>query len=167
MATHLRVVGWLRILWSLLGALFWLYALTFLHGVGAPLVHRMIHDMVQSPGSASLSGSPSAPSTDGPSAGGSDDQAAILEQVTAQVMTVLTVLFAVLAFFQLLAAYSGWALMAYRPWARPFNIVVSLFDLLSVPIGTAIAVYSLWVLFRPETIALFARRPTEQDPTHL
>ena len=51
-----------------------------------------------------------------PPASGNDDQAAILEQVTAQVMTVLTVLFAVLAFFQLLAAYAGWTAFVHAAY---------------------------------------------------
>ena len=32
------------------------------------------------------------------------------------------------------------------------------FDLLSVPIGTALGIYGIWVLTRPETEALFAQR---------
>jgi hypothetical protein len=97
----------------------------------------------------------------------SDNEIKAIEEAVSRAAPVVTLLFGVLAAFEFLAAYSGWALMAYRPWARPFNIVVSIFDLFGVPIGTAIGIYSLWVLFRPETIALFARRPLEQDPSHL
>src|SRR5271157_60031 len=37
-------------------------------------------------------------------------------------------------------------------------VVISALDLLSVPIGTALGIYGIWALTRPETEALFARR---------
>jgi hypothetical protein len=65
------------------------------------------------------------------------------------------------------AAYTGWALLAYRPWARSLNIVLSIFDLFSIPIGTAIGGYSLWVMLKPATVELFERRPPpERYPAH-
>ena len=164
MDTHVRVTAWLRIVWSLMGALFWLYGLWFLRGSGAPIVHQVIQDAVQSPGSG---GAASAPGTEGRSASRTADEAAALEDVTTVVMKVLTVLFAIFALFQLLAACTGCALLAYRPWARPLNLVLSIFDLFLIPIGTAIGGYSLWVMFHPETVALFGRRPPpERYPAH-
>jgi hypothetical protein len=37
-------------------------------------------------------------------------------------------------------------------------IVISALDLLSVPIGTVLGIYGIWVLTRTETEALFARQ---------
>jgi hypothetical protein len=37
-------------------------------------------------------------------------------------------------------------------------IVISALDLLSVPLGTALGIYGIWALTRPETEALFAQR---------
>lgn len=53
-------------------------------------------------------------------------------------------------FLLLLAAPSmigGCGLMKFRPWSRPLMIVVSVFHLLHIPLGTALGVYGLWVLF--------------------
>jgi hypothetical protein len=53
-------------------------------------------------------------------------------------------------FLLLLAAPSiigGWGLLKFRPWSRVLMIVVSVFHLLHIPLGTALGVYGLWVLF--------------------
>jgi hypothetical protein len=158
METHVRVAGWLRIGWSLVGVLFCLYGVWFFQTLGAPMVREIIHSVGMSSGNL---GAP------GGSADRGADDAGVLEQVTTEVMTVLTVLFVVLALFQGVAAYAGWALLAFRPWARSLNIVLSIFDLFAIPIGTAIGGYSLWVMLKPATIELFERRPPpERYPAH-
>ncbi|MBV8896641.1 MAG: hypothetical protein JO051_09025 [Acidobacteriaceae bacterium] len=56
-------------------------------------------------------------------------------------------------FLLLLAAPSligGWGLMKFRPWSRVLMIVISVFHLLHIPLGTALGVYGLWVLFSDE-----------------
>ncbi len=50
---------------------------------------------------------------------------------------------------------AGIGLLKFRPWGRILGIVVSALDLLHFPVGTAIGVYGLWVLFQKETEALF------------
>ncbi|MGC2659432.1 MAG: hypothetical protein WA324_15865 [Bryobacteraceae bacterium] len=50
----------------------------------------------------------------------------------------------------------GWGLLRYKPWARGLMIVVSVLSLLHIPLGTALGVYGLWVLFNDETRYLFA-----------
>ena len=52
----------------------------------------------------------------------------------------------------------GIGLLKLAPWSRIFMIVISALDLLSVPVGTALGIYGIWVLTRPETEALFAQR---------
>lgn len=51
----------------------------------------------------------------------------------------------------------GLGLLWYRSWARILGIVISALELLSVPFGTALGIYGLWVLLKPETEALFRR----------
>jgi len=51
---------------------------------------------------------------------------------------------------------AGIGLLKYRPWSRMMMIVLSALDLLSVPIGTALGIYGLWVLTQPASEALFA-----------
>ena len=53
---------------------------------------------------------------------------------------------------------AGWGLLKYQRWARIVTIVLSCFDLLNFPFGTAIGVYGIWVLFSPQATALFERR---------
>lgn len=50
----------------------------------------------------------------------------------------------------------GIALLRGRGWARWVLVVVSALQLLNVPLGTAVGVYSLWVLLHPETDRLLS-----------
>jgi len=63
----------------------------------------------------------------------------------------------VIAVLSLPGLIAGIGLLQFRPWARILGIVISGLDLLSVPIGTALGVYGLWVLLSNETEALFQR----------
>ncbi|HWF46630.1 MAG TPA: hypothetical protein VG168_06475 [Bryobacteraceae bacterium] len=62
----------------------------------------------------------------------------------------------VIAVISLPQLLGGWGLINYKPWARVLMIVVSVVSLLHVPLGTALGVYGLWVLFNDETKYLFA-----------
>lgn len=56
---------------------------------------------------------------------------------------------------------AGWGLLTLRPWARILTIVLGILALFSFPFGTALGVYTLWVLFSNEGAALFnGPRPT-------
>jgi hypothetical protein len=59
---------------------------------------------------------------------------------------------------------AGWGLLKFRPWARILGIVVSIFALLAIPIGTIVGIYGLWVLLNKETERLFAAVPQPQAP---
>jgi hypothetical protein len=50
----------------------------------------------------------------------------------------------------------GWGLLKFRPWARILGIVLSALHLINIPIGTALGIYGLWVLFSDETETLFS-----------
>jgi hypothetical protein len=69
-------------------------------------------------------------------------------------------------FFLLLALslpglIAGVGLLQFRPWARVLTIILSVFDLVSVPFGTALGIYGLWVLLSQGTERLF--QPTGQS----
>ena len=49
-------------------------------------------------------------------------------------------------FSAILAFVAGWALLEYQPWARMFALVLGFLALLLPPVGTALGVYTLWVL---------------------
>lgn len=42
--------------------------------------------------------------------------------------------------------FAGWGLLQREEWARMFALVVGFIALLNVPIGTALGIYTLWVL---------------------
>lgn len=50
----------------------------------------------------------------------------------------------------------GLGLLMHKPWARVLVIVISIFGLFNIPLGTALAIYTLWVLLNDETTELFA-----------
>jgi hypothetical protein len=58
-------------------------------------------------------------------------------------MTMLGLIFSGLAIAGLIA---GMGLMARSPWARVLAIVVGCINLIHMPFGTALGVYTLWVL---------------------
>jgi zinc ribbon protein len=62
-------------------------------------------------------------------------------------------LFTILAGYLLLKAIAGfmagWGLMQKEPWARTLTLVMGFLELLHVPFGTALGVYTLWVLLAP------------------
>jgi hypothetical protein len=45
-------------------------------------------------------------------------------------------------------AYVGWGIRAYRPWARLAALVLAVVNLFVIPFGTALALYTTWVLLQ-------------------
>jgi hypothetical protein len=41
---------------------------------------------------------------------------------------------------------AGWGLLQREPWARAVTLVIGFISLFNVPIGTALGIYTLWVL---------------------
>lgn len=52
----------------------------------------------------------------------------------------------------------GIALLTFRPWSRTMGIILSILELLNVPLGTGLALYGLWVLFSEAADLIFIRR---------
>jgi hypothetical protein len=53
---------------------------------------------------------------------------------------------------------AGIGMLKHAEWGRVLTLIVSFLSLLEVPLGTALAVYSIVILMKDETIQLF-RRP--------
>lgn len=53
----------------------------------------------------------------------------------------------------------GIGLFKRKEWARILVLILSAIDLLNIPFGTALGIYSIWVLIQEETIKLFRRQP--------
>jgi len=49
----------------------------------------------------------------------------------------------------------GLGLLGHKEWARILMLVVSFLSLVHIPFGTALGVYSMIILFNPQTIQLF------------
>jgi hypothetical protein len=47
--------------------------------------------------------------------------------------------------------FAGWGLLQREDWARTVALVVGFVALLNVPIGTALGIYTLWVLLPPQS----------------
>jgi hypothetical protein len=52
---------------------------------------------------------------------------------------------------------AGIGLLKRRSWARILAFALAILNLMKIPVGTAIGIYAIWVLFNEETIKLFAQ----------
>lgn len=52
----------------------------------------------------------------------------------------------------------GLGLLKLRKWGRILILIVSIVGLIQFPLGTAIGIYSIWVLFHSDTIELFEKQ---------
>lgn len=46
----------------------------------------------------------------------------------------------------------GIGLIKHRSWARILVLIIAILDLINIPIGTAIGIYTIWVLLNEETV---------------
>ena len=74
-------------------------------------------------------------------------------------LTILTTVGCGVAFFLILISVpgivGGIGLLKWQPWARVLVMIIAFLDLLNVPIGTAVGVYTIWALMQDETAQLF------------
>lgn len=56
-----------------------------------------------------------------------------------------------------LGIFVGWGLMNHEPWARMTAIVVGILALFHPPLGTALGIYTLWVLLPADAAADYDR----------
>jgi uncharacterized membrane protein (DUF2068 family) len=68
---------------------------------------------------------------------------------------IFTLITGILLVLSLPCLVLGWGLYNFRKWARILGLILSAISLLNFPIGTAVGVYGLWVLLKPETEVLF------------
>ena len=71
--------------------------------------------------------------------------------ITTGVGAVVAVFIGVLSIPNIIA---GYGLLQRKSWARILALVLGCLSLLSFPFGTALGVYTLWVMTRPEAQAL-------------
>jgi hypothetical protein len=56
---------------------------------------------------------------------------------------------------------AGWGLLQREPWARMLAIVMSVLNLFDVPFGTAVGIYTLWVLLPSDCEREYRQLPRE------
>ncbi len=54
----------------------------------------------------------------------------------------------------------GIGLLKHKEWARILTLIVAFFDLLHIPLGTALGAYTIWALLNNDTIKLFQHPQT-------
>lgn len=82
------------------------------------------------------------------------------EAASLVIMLIKTLVPLLVALGGVLGIVGGIGLISYNKWARIMIIVLSALNCLSVPIGTAKGVYSLWALLQDDTIRLFDEKAT-------
>jgi hypothetical protein len=70
---------------------------------------------------------------------------------------------AMLALWGAALAATGVALRQLRAWAHPAALALGVLNLFVLPFGTALAVYTFWVLLQPDARSLFTR-PLDDVP---
>ena len=55
---------------------------------------------------------------------------------------------------------AGWGLLKRKSWARLLALVIGFLSLLNFPLGTAVGVYTLWILLQDEASTYFAQPKT-------
>lgn len=76
--------------------------------------------------------------------------------------TVGTVISFVLFFCSIPGIIGGIGLLNRQGWARILVIILGFLKLLNIPIGTALGIYTIWVLFNKETEKLFSAEKSKK-----
>ncbi len=76
----------------------------------------------------------------------------------------LVVVGAIIALVSVVAIIGSIGVLKRQEWGRITLIVVSFFNLLHVPLGTALGVYTLWALFNNEIVRIFNPVPASEAP---
>lgn len=77
------------------------------------------------------------------------------QQAMAITGTVAVVVFCFLAILSVPGLVTGAFLLQRRPWARILVLILAFFYLFNFPLGTALGVYSFYILLRPEATLVF------------
>ena len=74
--------------------------------------------------------------------------------ITTLIGTIIALFFSIKSVPEILG---GLGLLRRKQWARITIIIIGCIDLIEFPVGTAIGIYTLWVLLNEETVAIFNR----------
>ena len=74
--------------------------------------------------------------------------------ITSIVATAIALFFITLSVPEIIG---GIGLLKHKSWARILVLIIAVLDLFQIPFGTAIGIYTIWVLLNDETAKLFAQ----------
>ncbi len=83
-----------------------------------------------------------------------DMEAELVLSIVANIIMIVSLL------LSLPGILAGIGLFRRKEWARILTLIISVLELISFPIGTAVGVYSIWALAQNETVELF-KQPSE------
>jgi hypothetical protein len=129
MEKHVQILGILHIVYSSLGVLIGLILFIFFAGLGT-----FIGSIPDVPSPAQ-------------------------EGVPAILFIIGFAIGSLLFLFSIPGIIGGIGLLKYKEWARILTLIVGFFDLIHIPLGTALGAYTIWALFNDETIKLFRPAP--------
>lgn len=78
-----------------------------------------------------------------------DNEANLVLGIIANVIMVVTVI------FSLPGILAGYGLFKRKEWARILTLILSVINLMSFPLGTAVGIYSIWALVQPDVVEEF------------
>ncbi|MCY1722962.1 oligosaccharide flippase family protein [Prolixibacteraceae bacterium Z1-6] len=78
-----------------------------------------------------------------------DHEAQFVLSIIANVIMVVSVIVSIPGIL------AGIGLFKRKEWARILTLIISVLNLFSFPIGTALGIYSIWALVQPEIIEAF------------
>jgi hypothetical protein len=132
--THVPIVGWLLITYSILNMIVGLFAFAFI--MSGSVFFTQLGPAVNDPEATRIF--------------------SVLTTLTTLTATLTGVLVIGLAIPALVA---GIGLLARKSWARIFGFIMSVFMLIVVPIGTLIGIYTILVLMQDAATTYFASPP--------
>jgi predicted permease len=96
-----------------------------------------------------------------------------MDEIPPEVMDIvpliLTVIGILVLVFSIIGIIGAIGVLKKKEWGRITMLVISFFNLIRIPLGTILGVYSIWVLLNDETIRLFnpvVQAPAEKTTIH-
>jgi hypothetical protein len=71
-------------------------------------------------------------------------------RLMAVLAVVILIVGSIAAVTGILEIAGGWGLLLVKKWSRLLVIIMSIINLIDIPFGTALGIYGLWVLLKPE-----------------
>ncbi len=88
-----------------------------------------------------------------------------VEDVPSELLDLVPILFVVIGLVMIVvsivAIIGSVGVLKRKEWGRVTVIVVSFFNLIHMPLGTMLGVYSLWALFNDEIVRIFNPQPPD------